>query len=70
VLIKLADEQFVWYFKAHQIIIDDWSFNPLFHHVAARYHALLTDPNPASLLIPSYQDYVAQQRHYLNADKY
>jgi len=71
VLIKLAAEQFVWYFKAHQIIIDDWSFNPLFHHVAARYHALLTDPSPAaSLLIPSYQDYVAQQHHYLNSDKY
>jgi len=70
VLIKLADEQFVWYFKAHQIIIDDWSFNLLFHLMAARYHDLLTDPSTASLLIPSYQDHVAQQRHYLNADKY
>ncbi|OQY27011.1 MAG: hypothetical protein B6244_11790 [Candidatus Cloacimonetes bacterium 4572_55] len=69
-LIKLADEQFVWYFKAHRIIIDDWSFNPIFDLVATRYHALLTDPSPASLLTPSYQDHADQQRQYLSSGTY
>ncbi len=69
-LFKLGDAHFIWHLKTHQIITDGFGFGLIYHHVAARYLEIFKQQDKTTLKLPAYQDYLAEQKVYINSEAY
>jgi non-ribosomal peptide synthetase component F len=63
-LLKIADEEFVWYINHHQLIADASSTALLFLRLTEFYEAALKGEPPESVELPPFQDYVRHERQH------
>ncbi len=69
-LVKLGDDDFVWYLNQHHVLTDAWSVSVLYrkmqHYYGLARQGRLDQAEP----LPAYQDYVAQDRRDRRSDRY
>ena len=61
-LIKLSDEEFVWFLKQHHIICDATSAVLIFRHLSDLYRLSIAERLPEKIDLPSFQEYVRYER--------
>lgn len=63
-LIKLADNEYVWYLNQHHLITDASAVGVLFKQMSAHYRALAADNDDAEIPaeLPSFQDFVSREQ--------
>lgn len=61
-LIKVAEDQYVWYLNQHHLITDGWSVAQVFAQVAARYAELAAEGETDVPSLPPFQDYATYER--------
>jgi thioesterase domain-containing protein len=69
-LVKLAEDQFVWYFNQHHIMADASSFFVAFRVVAEAYEALLVGNAAALPKRPLFQSYIDYERKYRESARF
>jgi len=70
VLIKTAEEEYVWFLKQHHIIADLWSKSLTFQNVAELYGRSLEGRLEEAIAIPSFSKYVEYERAYRDSRQY
>lgn len=63
VLIKLAEEKFVWYFNQHHLITDAWAVAVLYQKMAELYGHALEGTLPEATALPLFQTYIQHEQH-------
>lgn len=69
-LLKVADDLFYWLEQYHHIIIDGWTETFLVQEVADRYNDLLAKRPISNPIIPSYVDFIDDERAYRASDQF
>ena len=70
VLIKLSENEFIWYLNIHHMICDGWSFELIYRQMAELYRLSLRGELPESLSFFPYADYLAYERAYRESSRY
>ncbi|MGI9541966.1 MAG: condensation domain-containing protein, partial [Cyclobacteriaceae bacterium] len=68
VLIKLADDRFVWYLNQHHLITDAWGVSVLYHSMAELYQKLLEGAHDDFPVLPSFRDYLKHEQSQQSND--
>ncbi|MBL8524559.1 MAG: amino acid adenylation domain-containing protein, partial [Betaproteobacteria bacterium] len=69
-LYRLDDEEYVFFFMPHHIVWDGWSFDLLYHDMAALYGAFREGkPSPLPELAVSYGDFSAWHAGWMESDE-
>jgi amino acid adenylation domain-containing protein len=63
-LLKLSEEEWVWYFSIHHIIGDNWSVQLIFRRLQEFYRASLSNTLEMVQPFPQYESYVAYEREH------
>ena len=69
-LIKLSENEFIWYLNIHHVICDGWSFELIYRQMAELYRLSLRGQLPESLSLFPYADYLAYERAYRESSRY
>lgn len=68
-MLKISEDEFVFYYNMHHIISDGWSMEILSQDVLAYYEAFKNDENPKLKKLPiQYKDYASWQLGQLDTD--
>lgn len=70
ILIKLSDQQFVWYQRFHHIMLDGFSFNMFTARVASIYQSLVEQRSVPNSPYRSFYDVVNEESQYKASEKY
>lgn len=70
VLIRLADEHFIWYLNAHHLICDGWSFDLIYRTMADLYRRACEGRLPQSLDLPRFADYILYEQSHRASPRY
>jgi amino acid adenylation domain-containing protein len=68
-LFKLGPAEFKWYACQHHLIVDGTSTALFFRHLGRLYERSLAGKLHEPFSLPSFQDYAAEERAYLNSDE-
>ncbi|MBO0783305.1 MAG: AMP-binding protein, partial [Ktedonobacteraceae bacterium] len=63
-LIKIADQEYLWYLNVHHLITDGWSAGLIYRRVAEFYERSRRGELEEKVELPSYQDYLEYEREY------
>jgi amino acid adenylation domain-containing protein/non-ribosomal peptide synthase protein (TIGR01720 family) len=69
-LIKLSNQEFIWYFNQHHVYNDGWSVTNVFRYLTERYRYLLENSTAQKSDIPSYQNYILEEKMFRQTDEY
>jgi len=69
-LIKIANDQYIWYLNQHHIITDGWSTSLIYQRVAEFYERSLKGQLGEAPALPCFQDYVDYERAYRRSSEY
>jgi amino acid adenylation domain-containing protein/non-ribosomal peptide synthase protein (TIGR01720 family) len=69
-LIKLSDQEFIWFFNQHHVYNDGWSVTNVFRYIAERYRYILGSGTFKKSEIPSYQKYTLEEKLFRQTDQY
>jgi len=69
-LIKLRDQEFIWYLGLHHIIADGWAIWIIHRHLGELYDLALAGLLPDKIDLPSFRDYVLFERAARNSSRY
>jgi len=69
VLIKLSDNQFVWYLNQHHLITDIWSSSLIYKRMADLYQ-LVIEGTKKKQSFPAYQDYIAYEHRFRESPQF
>jgi len=69
VLIRCADEKFLWYLKYHHIIADGWSGWLMFHHMSELYAQSVLGELPEKVDLPAFENYIRHERRYRTSSR-
>ena len=61
-LYKIDDQHFRWCFNAHHLIVDAWSMKVAYEHLSAIYTSIETGDSPEAVLLPSYHNFLDENR--------
>ncbi len=64
VLVKLADERYIWYWCQHHLVCDGWSTALVYRYVSEFYAASFEQDLDSLPPFPAYEDYAAREREY------
>jgi amino acid adenylation domain-containing protein len=70
ILIKLAEEKYIWYLNQHHLITDGWSSTLVYRRMTEFYQLALEDRLADAPELPSYLDYQAYEHTFRNSDAY
>jgi non-ribosomal peptide synthetase component F len=70
VLIKIADEQFIWYLNQHHIMVDAFSTSLLYRRMMGYYNALLEGELSPEAPLHSFQEYIDYERLFSRSSLY
>ena len=69
-LVKLSDQEFIWYFNQHHVYNDGWSVTNVFRYQTERYRYLQEGTQAQKSEIPSYQKYFREEKQFRQTDQY
>lgn len=69
-LVKIAQDQFIWYISIHHIITDMWSAMLIIRYMSDYYRLSLEGELDNAQPIPPFQDYIDYERKYRSSDDY
>ena len=75
-LVKVSDEEFIWFYNQHHILNDGWSMGVVGSHLFKLYEDALEGRLQETIELPLYSDYVEHERkargtpRYLQAEAY
>ncbi|MEO0803877.1 MAG: amino acid adenylation domain-containing protein, partial [Cyanobacteria bacterium J06642_2] len=61
-LLKLASNQYIWYFNQHHLITDNWSLSVAYRYLQDFYARALSGTLADAPNLPTYQDYASIER--------
>lgn len=61
-LLKIEEDEFIWYFNIHHLITDAWSFSILFRGMSDIYKSILKGNGESNVRFPSYADFVGREK--------
>ncbi|MGD9065106.1 MAG: amino acid adenylation domain-containing protein, partial [Desulfobacterales bacterium] len=70
VLLKLADQHYVWYLNQHHLIADVLSFSIVYKRMAEFYGLALAGRLEEAPVLPQYQDFIKYQRTYRQSSSF
>lgn len=68
VLVKLAENKYLWYINQHHLITDGWSTALLFDQLSNYYASTLNDKQEDAELLPKFQDFANETIATLKSD--
>ncbi len=69
-LIRTGPSQYAWYFSHHHLITDGWSYMLILRQMSDLYERSLRGELDTAPAMPSFQDYVAQERAYRQSPRF
>jgi len=70
VLIKISDQEFLWYLNVHHMIADGWSHSLIVRRISEFYERSLKGELEEKAELPSFQDYIDYEREYRSSPRY
>lgn len=61
-LIKLADEEYAWFFCQHHVVCDAWSVSVMYERLSLNYRYLASGQSIEKVSMPAYSKYVEFER--------
>jgi amino acid adenylation domain-containing protein/thioester reductase-like protein len=69
-IVRISNDEFVWYAKVHHIISDAWSLVMFSNQVMEYYDIYLSGGEPAEFQGDSYTSYIRREQEYLNSKRF
>ncbi len=69
-ILKIAPDRHFWFNKQHHSIFDGWSVTRFVERVAEIYNLLLAGQTVPDSMAPSYVDFIADDRSYMDSEQF